>query len=582
MAKISITTHPTIAHLFAILILLLAAGMSFCASAYTMPADKLMALSNKELCDKAWSHWQASQLDSALICYSIVANRTDSKQSRDDMRRVAMANANIGSIYLSDFYDYGRAMQYFLKAEDIAKKNQLNKQLAQIYYSMAVVENYKNDVYNDFAFNPQAFQLFQKSFKMAVEQDAPSTQVQAVISLIICAARNGKLELIIQEMNTYLSQAINDTIQARDFARCLCMTSIHLTEGDYEEALKELSKLETSLNVDKVIIPQYLSIAYQCKYYFYREMGDEKSALQQLNTMEHFGLEHDIKECVIEALFHKCNFYQKTGNLALAKEYEAKYLKAKDKFLLETKMAKADEEKVLFQLNEANHEIKELSYKQRIQQTELIAVVVVAVLLLALLVLAWLSHRRIKQKNQSLYDRNQQLLVHVDHLRQIRKELEQQAQETEITSAATIKYGRGKMEHNDIAQVMEKVERAMDTSPEIFSTEFSLDQLVELTGESRPRLSQALNEVPNRSFYSILNEYRVREACRRMNDKEHYSDLTIEAVGQSVGFKSRSNFVSTFKRIVGLTPSAYLKQVGLSTAQPPSNDSSDTSQAESL
>lgn len=122
MAKISITPHPTIAHLFAILILMLATGGSFCASAYTMPADKLVLLSNKELCDKAWSHWQASQLDSTLICYSIVADRTDNRQSRDDLRKVVMANENIGKIYLSRYYDFGRAMQYFLRAENTAKK----------------------------------------------------------------------------------------------------------------------------------------------------------------------------------------------------------------------------------------------------------------------------------------------------------------------------------------------------------------------------------------------------------------------------------------------------------------------------
>ena len=60
MAKISITTHPTIAHLLAILILMLAAGGSFCASAYTMPADKLLAMSNKQLCYKGYDFYLKS------------------------------------------------------------------------------------------------------------------------------------------------------------------------------------------------------------------------------------------------------------------------------------------------------------------------------------------------------------------------------------------------------------------------------------------------------------------------------------------------------------------------------------------
>ena len=180
-----------------------------------------------------------------------------------------------------------------------------------------------------------------------------------------------------------------------------------------------------------------------------------------------------------------------------------------------------------------------------------------AVLLLALLLLAWLSHRRTKQKNRSLYEQNQQLLANIDRVRQMRKEQD----------APTEKYGRGKMEGDDISQVMEKVERVMDESEEIYSTEFSLDRLAELAGETESRVSQAIN-TSGHKYYELLNEYRVREACRRMSDRKQSDNLTIEAIGQSVGFKSRSNFVATFKRLTGLTPSAYLKQPSKAKKQP--------------
>ena len=49
----------------------------------------------------------------------------------------------------------------------------------------------------------------------------------------------------------------------------------------------------------------------------------------------------------------------------------------------------------------------------------------------------------------------------------------------------------------------------------------------------------------------------IKEACKRMGDIEHYGNYTIEAISESVGFKSRSTFVTSFKRITGLTPSQY-------------------------
>jgi AraC-like DNA-binding protein len=57
----------------------------------------------------------------------------------------------------------------------------------------------------------------------------------------------------------------------------------------------------------------------------------------------------------------------------------------------------------------------------------------------------------------------------------------------------------------------------------------------------------------------LLNEYRIKEACRRLNDTEHYGNITINGIASSVGFKTRTNFIAYFKRFTGLTPSEYLK-----------------------
>ena len=52
--------------------------------------------------------------------------------------------------------------------------------------------------------------------------------------------------------------------------------------------------------------------------------------------------------------------------------------------------------------------------------------------------------------------------------------------------------------------------------------------------------------------------YRIREACRRLSDPAR-SNLTIEAISDELGFRSRSNFNTVFKKITGLTPGSYQK-----------------------
>ena len=104
--------------------------------------------------------------------------------------------------------------------------------------------------------------------------------------------------------------------------------------------------------------------------------------------------------------------------------------------------------------------------------------------------------------------------------------------------------------------VLQRIRQVMNESDEIYQTEFSLSRLSELVDSKRSYVSTIINENYD-SFYAMLNEARVKEACRRFNDTKNYGGLSIEAICMDLGFKSRSNFNNVFKRITGLTPSEY-------------------------
>jgi AraC-like DNA-binding protein len=61
------------------------------------------------------------------------------------------------------------------------------------------------------------------------------------------------------------------------------------------------------------------------------------------------------------------------------------------------------------------------------------------------------------------------------------------------------------------------------------------------------------------NFKSYLNEFRIREASKRLADNDVYGNMTIKAISEGVGYNSVNNFIIAFKRIVGITPSAYQK-----------------------
>ena len=82
-------------------------------------------------------------------------------------------------------------------------------------------------------------------------------------------------------------------------------------------------------------------------------------------------------------------------------------------------------------------------------------------------------------------------------------------------------------------------------------------ELTEICGSNQKYVSQVLNEDYGKTFTQLLNERRINVARRRLLDFEQYGHLTIEAIVTGLGFKSRSTFSKTFKRMTGLTPSEF-------------------------
>ena len=87
----------------------------------------------------------------------------------------------------------------------------------------------------------------------------------------------------------------------------------------------------------------------------------------------------------------------------------------------------------------------------------------------------------------------------------------------------------------------------------------SLIKLVEILGSNRQYVSQVINETYHKSFPHLINEFRIKESQRRMLNQKEYGNLTINAIAESVGFKSYAPFIIAFKEVAGLTPSMYNK-----------------------
>ena len=104
-----------------------------------------------------------------------------------------------------------------------------------------------------------------------------------------------------------------------------------------------------------------------------------------------------------------------------------------------------------------------------------------------------------------------------------------------------------------------RLETMVNENSFFLSPEISLKKLSERLQVSPNLLSKSINSELNLNFNDYINQKRVRVAQERLlsTDFEH---LTVEAIGNSVGFNSKSAFYTAFKKFVGLSPSAFIKQ----------------------
>jgi AraC-like DNA-binding protein len=108
----------------------------------------------------------------------------------------------------------------------------------------------------------------------------------------------------------------------------------------------------------------------------------------------------------------------------------------------------------------------------------------------------------------------------------------------------------------EAAEIKARLVRAMEVDRLYLDPELSLSDLVERLGATRNQVSYVINAHLGKNFYDFVNEYRVRDVVRQMNEKAA-DDLKIIALAFDAGFNSKPAFNSVFKKHTGLTPSEY-------------------------
>lgn len=498
-----------------------------------------------------------NKLDSARAYYSIIANRYISNLSDYEKKLCGNAYNNLGYIYFYGNSDYFNAYVNFLKALQICEDISDTANLPYIYLNIGNIFMVYNDI-------PKACDMYRKAFYAAVNVKDYSILLIIYSNYLNLSIIENNLAEMTEVIDVFCNLNIPDTIPLYKYV-CLSTKGAHqLMNNNYELAAQTF--MEQKEHINALLTPErFLLLSLICTAQAFYQQGNYKAAVEQLHKAETvsdtISTVNDIRIHIYDALK---NCYNQSGNNELAEKYHLKWLKIKDNVQNIQNFTKVKDLESNYSLYKMDNKVRELVRKRQIQKQITQIVLSGLIIITILLIRICFQYHSLKKNNRELYRKNIEILDNEKRERQQRRmyerilnEYETKLENTSSDNDKPRKYIKSNLNESDKEYLGSRIKDIMETSDAIYNMEFSIEYLATMVGSNVKYVSQTINEIFQKNFNTLLQEYRVKEACKRLADSNRYGHLTIEAISEGVGFKNRSNFTTVFKKVTGLTPSQY-------------------------
>lgn len=509
--------------------------------------------SDELLMERGRRYLQDNHTDSALMVFSYIEDIYSHSNDNPRKRLSLLAKNNIGVIYSFKFFDFARGYNTLLDAFDLAESAGFED--AQVIICHNIVELLQ--LYKLLLPTENVSDLIDYYTNIGIEKAVRCEAYRPLSSMVINRLHNDPSSLSASMKKIY-SEEIPDSIEGVAYARRLIRAAELLGNGDCKGARREM---EDSYG----LLPEY-GLNLQPIEGYKRFIAHTYAHEKNWEMAEKIGLEGLAIADSMQFLDSKVWILTFLSNLPVAKkdEYMHRLLLNKDSIMNEGRLqmiTEIDFRRSLDREREANKRLME-------QHTRLYygLGIGISLLLLFIVLLTKLfrySHK-LRERNAYLYSKIQQQLDSgplqtAKSVKSNNVEPSSDEPDTARASGETAKYLRSSLTQEKMDELRDKLLGLLADEEWVCNPDVSLARAASELNANTAYLSRTVNEQFGVSFSTLLLEYRIRIATRRMSKGSPYVKQTIEAIANSVGYSSRSSFITAFKKINGMTPSEYIK-----------------------
>lgn len=475
---------------------------------YQKAADLAISNHYNELLPVIWNNIGSVQSgwgrhDSAIFYYQKGLKLIE---NHDDQANIANAYNNIGYEYLI-WKKYDEALEFFNLSYTIDKR---------IQYKMNIISDLNNIglVYFNLSQYSSAEKYFQKGYKLAKDIQSPY----------------------------YSALSIGN----------LC--KVYAQVGNHKRAL-EYSASEVKI-IESYSLKELMLKAYQRRGSIYAQIKDFDEAIRAYHKSYAMAIAKQQRDDIMNSCKLLSEAFKAKGVADSALRYLELYNSLKDSIFSAVQHRQIAEFEVLFGVDRQKKQIRYLSSVNQAKgllvrnQKIWLAVLFVGLCSLTIaFVFIITAFRRNKQTSEFLKLQYEQLFV----------QLEQWEVNRDISKSDIIKYRNSQLTQDDVDAIFTRLLIMFGQVKIYLDPDLTMPSLAEKLEVLPQHLSQAINQKMNQNFNDFINYYRVEEVKKRLLDPQ-FNNLTIEAIGKSVGFNSKTTFIKAFKKFEQCFPSEYRKQ----------------------
>lgn len=433
--------------------------------------------------------------------------------------------------------------------------------LVQTYFYMGNV----HFAFNDFG---NAKKCYESALKIAETNNKQQPQLRLITNLVYVGYHTGNEELAKNYLKKLNTLQIEDEVLLGYYKRLLDA----LNQEYFGDATKSIEGLkDLMLYVNKHGMEERLKLTIVSAIYEnYEQLNQLDSALQYLEKYDYLAGEYKLSNIMTDSKKGLMRIYTKLGDTNKALLYQDEYFRLSDSLL--------NHDRYLLLNTRFNEAIQQNSDK-KIEEMKVVVstqyIVIISICIISLFIVMWLVYRnRHRQTLIQLYKRNREL-ARIEEINEVSAFIKdpppapvsiipsEEKEFTEIEETIDVN-GKDNSDESgkspkEIRELHDKIITFLNSTDAYCNPDFSLQTLALNLNSNTKYVSQAINEISGKNFRSLINEYRISMARRRLLDKKVYGNVTIQYLANSVGFQSSTTFYSVFKKLTGLTPSMYQK-----------------------